>query len=280
MKSGVMALVLLAWTAVCAAQSPSASPFGITDNSFLVEEAFNQERGIVQNIFVFNRARHGGWNGSFTQEWPVRTQRHQLSYTLPFSASGQGHGIGDVLINYRFQLASEDTSGVAVSPRLSLVLPTGASRVVGDSGGVQFNLPVSKRVGRAYFNVNGGATWLTYDLPVQSESCSTPPPGTGSLCNDVIRGSSSTWSTSPFFAASAIWAARPMFNLLLETYVQSDPDRAGGRDASTTIVPGFRTGWNFGDKQFIVGVGVPVTRGATRDTAVLGYVSYELPFRK
>ncbi|MBP8274510.1 MAG: hypothetical protein KAY59_08765, partial [Acidobacteria bacterium] len=49
----------------------SASKFGIADNSFLVEEAFNQEFGIFQNIFVMTRSHTGLWSGSFTQEWPV-----------------------------------------------------------------------------------------------------------------------------------------------------------------------------------------------------------------
>ena len=65
-------------------QAPeSESPFKIEDNSFLVEEAFNQEAGIFQNIF--GAARVGGkWATAFTQEWPVVSQTHQLSYTVAF----------------------------------------------------------------------------------------------------------------------------------------------------------------------------------------------------
>ena len=40
------------------------------DNSFLVEEAFNQEAGVFQNIFGAAR-RNGHWGATFTQEWPV-----------------------------------------------------------------------------------------------------------------------------------------------------------------------------------------------------------------
>ena len=64
----------------------------ILDNSFLVEESFNQEAGVVQNIFTWSRHRSGGWEASFTQEWPAPNLTHQLSYTIPFSKSD---GIGE-----------------------------------------------------------------------------------------------------------------------------------------------------------------------------------------
>ncbi|HEY3168477.1 MAG TPA: hypothetical protein VGK57_14685, partial [Candidatus Binatia bacterium] len=58
----------------------------IEDNSFLIEEAYNQEPGVVQHIFTAayttTRGRHG-WSFTFTQEWPVFSLEHQLSYTIP-----------------------------------------------------------------------------------------------------------------------------------------------------------------------------------------------------
>src|SRR5262245_1643983 len=51
---------------------------GIRDNSFLIEEAYNQEPGVVQHIFTgsFGLDDRGGprtrtWDLSFTQEWPL-----------------------------------------------------------------------------------------------------------------------------------------------------------------------------------------------------------------
>ncbi|HET6761524.1 MAG TPA: hypothetical protein VFH13_05460, partial [Gemmatimonadaceae bacterium] len=97
-----------------AAQSPppphsqdEAPP--IEDNSFLVEEAYNQERGIVQHINTFSRATSAtGWMYTFTQEWPLAGQKHQLSYTVPLArkdeTSGGETGLGDVAINYRYQI--------------------------------------------------------------------------------------------------------------------------------------------------------------------------------
>ena len=75
----------------------------IEDNSFFIEEAYNQDPRVVQHIF----------NGmsftlpqkdvvfSFTQEWPVGSQNHQLSFTIPYALlnSNTVSGIGDVLIN-------------------------------------------------------------------------------------------------------------------------------------------------------------------------------------
>ena len=70
--------------ALCQSQSPAKGPAPIQDNSFLVEEAYNQERGVVQHISTFSRMWNSrDWTYSFTQEWPgPRNWRHQFSYTL------------------------------------------------------------------------------------------------------------------------------------------------------------------------------------------------------
>jgi hypothetical protein len=156
--------------------SPAASPFGITDNSFLVEEAFNQEAGIFQNIFVFSRTRQRtvcscsltlpvqrSWDMSFTQEWPMGGVRHQLSYTLPLSGEGGQRQLDDLLVNYRFQLMSEGAGRPAISPRLSLITPTTTGDARDHEWGLQANLPVSKRAGAVYFHGNVGATWRRID---------------------------------------------------------------------------------------------------------------------
>jgi hypothetical protein len=79
--------------------APAVEP-GIQDNSFLVEEAYNQNFGVVQHISSFTRFWNSkDWNYSFTQEWPIPgDERHQLSYTLVAAHSGgfpgSGFGIG------------------------------------------------------------------------------------------------------------------------------------------------------------------------------------------
>lgn len=263
----VRALALL--LAAVAAASPAAAqepagrtpgapvPFQITDNSFLVEEAFNQEAGVFQNIF--SAARIGGaWAGTFTQEWPVPSQTHQLSYTLAVQQGDPRNGFGDTLINYRYQVSLDTPGSVAFSPRLSAILPTGsaASGRGNGSGGLQVNLPISKQLGDWSVHGNAGLTWL--------------PRGV-----DLV---------SPFAAGSAIYRLLPMLNLMLESVVSFEASAADGRarrTASITLSPGFRGGWNMGDRQVVVGLAAPITRTAgSSDPGVFLYFSYELPFRR
>ena len=52
----------------------------IKDNSFLIEEAYNQEEGVVQHISNWMRDRAtNDWIYTFTQEWPIGSQTHQFS---------------------------------------------------------------------------------------------------------------------------------------------------------------------------------------------------------
>ena len=227
-----------------ASTSDSSRKFEITDNSFLVEEAFNQERGIFQNIATWTRGDDGEWDAAFTQEWPAPGMTHQLSYTVPFANVGGRRGFGDVLLNYRYQLLQEEDGRPAISPRLSMILPTGREKDGLGAGvvGLQVNGPISKQFGDLYLHANAGWTWLP----------------------DVEHVT--------HVAGSAIWRVTPMFNLMLETVFELD--------ASTTVSPGFRRGWNVGDRQLVVGAALPLTRaGGATNAALLTYFSYELPFR-
>ena len=88
----------------------------------------------------------------FTQEWPLGGMRHQLSYTVPVvSPEGFGTGLGDILLNYRYQAVGDGVSALHVAPRLSLLLPTGSEENGRGSGsvGIQGNLPVSYEVNNA-----------------------------------------------------------------------------------------------------------------------------------
>ena len=238
-------------------------PFGILDNSFLVEEAFNQEPGIFQNIFGVHIVDGGEWEAAFTQEWPLRTQTHQLSFTFSSLAVNGAAGLGDLMINYRWQASTEEGSRPAFSPRLSLILPTGnASEGLGSGGaGWQINLPFSKQFGGAYLHWNAGFTH-------------TP-------AAEVDNGERSVFV--PHAAVSGIWQVRPMLNLMLESILQWDQvfEVEARREVIFTLVPGMRTGWNAGDSQIVLGIGIPTTfSDDTADVGVFGYLSYELPFRR
>ena len=263
----LLCLLAPSWLHAQAAATGSDRPFEILDNSFLVEEAFNQERGVFQNIFGFVRG-DDAWSFAFTQEWPFHTQKHQLSYTLPFAGFSGTSGFGDMLLNYRWQALTEDPGIPAISPRLSLILPTGGNDFTRNSIGLQANLPVSKQRGDLYLHGNAGLTWY---------------PDADRDPN--VQGSDGVSLVTPHLAASGIYRVRPMFNLMLESVLEfaQFADAAGGKERETifTLSPGARGGWNLGDQQLIVGAAVPITWAASDSEASLFlYLSYELPFRK
>jgi len=265
-------LLCLIGAATAAAQSPQSAPppasaddeWKITDNSFLVEEAFNQEAGIVQNILGFQQLSVRDWMFTFTQEWPAPGMRHQLSYTIPVQSLDGASGMGDVLVNYRLQILEEGDGRPAFSPRVSAILPSGSTAAGAGTHGLQVNLPLSKHRGDFYFHGNAGASWQwTRD---------------GVLL------------TSPSAAGSIIYRARQMLNLMLEGVVvglaaetESTPDAPGvsRRATATTLSPGVRGGWNLTDEsQIIVGIAAPTTwSGGSSDTALFLYFSYEGPVR-
>ena len=271
--------VLTAWLLIAtgamaqttgAPPAPGAvEPFQIMDNSFLVEEAFNQPDGIFQNIFTAARS-NGHWGGGFTQEWPVGSQAHQFSYTVAYFDVGPRAGFGDSQINYRYQASNDGAGTAAFSPRVSLIIPTGSrDDSLGDgSMGLQFNLPVSKQVNDWHLHWNTGVTWLP-----RAKGELDRPGGTRRRASLV----------SPFLGGSAIYRLQPMLHVMLESIVSFDHfiDEAGkARETAFTLSPGVRGGWNLGDHQLVLGLAVPVTWADTRDTGVFTYLSYELPFGK
>jgi Putative MetA-pathway of phenol degradation len=255
---------LVGWGALAV---PGAAQEGaIQDNSFLVEEAYNQERGVVQHIGVLELARRGGdWSFDFTQEWPAPDMRHQLSYTVPMARVGGRSGFGDVALNYRYQLLGEGGGPLAVAPRFSVVLPTGDSDegVGGGSGGVEVNLPVSLLVGErfvAHWNLGGSRTF------------SAEGQGNEEVDLDGI-----------FAAQGLIWLARPTLNLMLEARWDRIETFAGsGRvehDESLVVSPGARFAQNLGDLQVVYGLAFPVEVGAgDGEKSALLYLSFEHPF--
>jgi len=250
-----------------AAQESAPSP--ISDNSFLIEEAYNQEPGVVQHISTFSRPDGGGaWAYSFTQEWPFRGSIHQLSYTVPLlSQSGAGTGLGDIALNYRYQLVARGEDGLHLAPRLSLLLPTGNERRDRGAGGlgVQTNLPLSIRP-RPWLalHANAGITW-------------TPD------AHNALQESASTLSGN--LGGSAIWLLRPELNLMLELLWLTTEDVTGPglrqRDNALFLNPGLRWAFNFASGlQIVPGVAYTIGLNAAAGAdALFLYLSFEHPFR-
>ena len=246
----------------------------VQDNSFFIEEAYNQGPGVVQHILniVHTTQRQAGpddnaWSFVFTQEWPLFSQTHQLSYTLPYTFLDEGgrstNGIEDISLNYRLQVLMESETAPAFAPRLSLILPTGNEDdgLGNDTLGYQINLPLSKIVSnRVTLHANAGAT----------------------LFPDVDEHDLLSFN----LGASAIYAATPDFNLMLELLADWDeePDDFGGtdRDAAVVISPGLRYAFNHpGDAQTVIGIAAPIgLTSAAPDFGVFIYASFEHFFHR
>jgi hypothetical protein len=253
-----------------AAQEKQAGP--IQDNSFLVEEAYNQEPGVVQHISTFTRFQESkDWLYTFTQEWPVGGLTHQLSYTLPWQrlASLDGkQAVGDIALNYRYQLLGDGNAQVAISPRLSVLLPTGDDKMGYGRGavGIQVMLPVSWVLSEAFVaHSNLGATRTPNARNALGEKATA---------QDLTLGQ------------SLIWLANPRFNVMLEfVHTRSQavigPDQTQAQTA-TYLSPGIRWAYNFpSGLQIVPGIAVPIGVGASRgEKAVFVYLSFEHPFTK
>lgn len=241
----------------------------IQDNSFLIEEAYNQERGVVQHINTFARTSDGdSWAYSFTQEWPLRGIRHQLSYTIPVVNDGGGTGLGDVGLNYRHQLVGSPEAPVVFAPRVSVLLPTGDHERGRGAGavGLQTNLPLSVVVGpQVVSHWNAGLTVV--------------PSAKGPLDEEATTSSYN-------LGASLIWLARPAFNLMLEAVWLSTatPVGAGGtvREESLLLNPGFRGAINLANGlQIVPGLAYTFDLGSdTDDDALFVYLSLEHSFKR
>jgi hypothetical protein len=237
---------------------------GIQDNSFFVEEAYNQEPGIVQHIInVPAFFMHGNKevSFSFTQEWPIFSQTHQFSYTIPYTFTESENGLEEIRLNYRLQALMEGERAPAFAPRFSLVTPAGdASKGFGhDRLGYEINLPFSKIVSeRVTLNFNAG----------------------GSLFPDV--NDRDLWNYN--LGGSAIYAVNRDFNLMLEAvaFWEEDVDRARRVERTVTALlsPGARYAFNCpNDLQIVVGAAAPI--GLTSDSPDWGlffYLSFEHSF--
>lgn len=250
---------------------------GIADNSFFVEEAYNQEPGVVQHIFTtLYHAPHrsnldeGEWDLAFTQEWPIFSQRHQFSYTLPYQfidmPGDTRDGIGDIQLDYRYQLYFDEESMLALAPRVGIILPTGdADAGFGeDTVGGELNLPFSVALSDdVYLHLNAGTTFV--------------PDAASADDRDL-------WHYN--VGASVIYAVQRDLHLMLEWtagWENSLPTSGNLRhDFSHIISPGVRKALNFDNgAQCVLGLGIPVgLNSGAPDIGAFLYVSFEHFFKR
>lgn len=249
----------------------------IEDNSFLIEEAYNQEAGVVQHILTAafnNDSRRRGWTFNFTQEWPVFSQDHQFSYSVPsyhfIDGADRIYGAGDILLNYRYQALYEDEVKPAFAPRFSLILPTG-NRDRGTGNGVvgyQWNLPFSKKLAPRFgMHANFGITYMP-DVRARIGGSTAPLSPRRSLVSYNL-------------GASGIFAIVPRFHLMFEwigEFEESIGDAGKARRAFQPVIsPGFRAAVVNEEKlQVVVGAAAPIGLNRKADNyGALLYLSIE-----
>jgi hypothetical protein len=252
-------------------QNPQGSTPAIQDNSFLVEEAYNQERGIVQHINTFSRMWNSqDWAYTFTEEFPAPNRpRHQLSYTLTEMHAGAfgGAGFGDLALNYRYQLIGSGETRIAFSPRLTLLAPAGDPRSGRGSGGTgaQAALPLSivlhPRI-VTHWNLGGTLTRHAQDAA-------------GNRANAAGYN----------LGQSIVFLAHPRFNVLLETVMSGFQQVSGPSRTQWNRVlymsPGIRWAYNFpSGLQIVPGVAMPIGVGPSAgERGLLVYLSFEAPWK-
>jgi hypothetical protein len=237
----------------------------IEDNSFLMEEAYNQEPGVIQHISSFQYMRDHTWIYTFTDEWPVPGRTHQLSATVPLLNNGIT-AFGDVALNYRYQAVLR--TRFAFSPRFSLLFPTGNYRNGSGSGvlGYQLSLPFSYLLSPKIAS--------HYNLGV------TITPGAknadGTDYNQVIYN----------YGISLIWLVKKNFNLMLEIVGNETVRKSDSSESivsnSLFINPGFRYAINFkSGLQIVPGLAVPIGIGSSGGSSgIFAYLSFEHPLWK
>ncbi len=153
----------------------SAEDPNIKDNSFLIEEAYNQEAGVIQFIQGYQYSDlTKEWVYTFTNEFPVPDETDQFSYVLPMvkktgiNGNPDEKGLGDVVLNYRYQAVN--TEKIAMAPRISLILPTGDYKKGLGNGatGIQVNQTLSVIVS-PQFSHHWNAGW-TYTPNAQNSA--------------------------------------------------------------------------------------------------------------
>lgn len=262
----IRVLCLLLAPGLCAAQSGD-EPAHIEDNSLLVEEAYNQEPGVVQHATLFSwNFDSDDWEISFTQEWPFNpAPRHQLSYSLTSARTGgNGVGWGDTQLNWRYQMARSE--GFAFAPRVTLSLPTGDSTFARGAGGagVAFQLPLS------FVHTE---RWVTHW-------------NVGTHMVPRARGASGARAATYAYNFGQSFVFRPTkrFNLLLETVFESGEEVVAPgqtqRAHAWFVSPAMRWAYNLRNgTQIVPAVGVPIGIGPTRgENGLLLYLSIEHPF--
>lgn len=255
----------------------------IEDNSMFIEEAFNQEAGIIQHISNLLVTK-GDVVYAYTQEIPLADVKHQLSFGITYNAfnspdaiqqlAGSQYltkGLGDLYINYRPLLFGKNAWALVI-PRFTLIAPTGDARYGFGTGawGGQFNMAVTKRIGRkivTHYNVG-------YTLFSKADFYSYEGDGIPRLRNHSNLAAKNV-------GASIIWFVTPKFNLMTEyvsNFQEEFQDNGSVRQNHNLVInPGFRLAFEIGKVQIVPGAGIPLyfTNSSFQTSGGFFYLSIE-----
>lgn len=248
----------------------------IEDNSMFIEEAFNQERAVIQHIsnLIIDQ---GNLTYTFTQEIPIPDERQQLSFTFgynsfndrPLNAPTNG-GTGDLYLNYRYMLMDKRDWAILI-PRISLIVPLGDSKYGYGTGawGAQTNLALTKRLNKritSHWNA-GLTTHIKEDY--------------FAIVNNELELVKQKTHTSYNLGSSLIYLFSDSFNFMCE-YVSGfnrgfDENGASIKTHDLVLNPGFRFAFSIGNTQVVPGFGVPLnfTDGQFVSSGSFFYLSIE-----
>ncbi|MDE3056560.1 MAG: hypothetical protein KGJ59_01200 [Bacteroidota bacterium] len=228
----------------------------IEDNSFYIEEAYNQEAGVVQHIFTGEHLAEspGGTNFTLTHEFPADGLTNQLSYTVSYPTVANGTTL--IYVNYRYQLFYKQDFA-AVAPRVSFYVPFHSPAPSLQRMSAQINIPFSKRMSNDFVvHFNAGATSERSHYGRGDES-----------------STSFVWNTG----GSIIWLSSENINFLLEGVVLLNPKNK--TENKTILCPGIRFALNFDRTQVVPGIGFPAEYSNSQwNFGTFFYFSVELPY--
>lgn len=242
----------------------------LQSNDLLIETPYTQERGEVQHTFRFGRTRQETWTSTFEQEWPLWSEKHQLSVGVPsqLGRNDEGaRGFGDVTLEYTYQLVGNNESRVTIAPKLGVSLPTGnVARELGlGAPGIELSVPV-------------GLLWTPSFGTIANVSASF----FGKTINSEGEAARHRFLE---VGQGFVWYLRPRFNALLETKWE----RAIAREEGGTrqqkdelfVAPGIRWAHLCGKVIIAPGISFPIGVGPSRgDRGVMFSLVIEHGFGK
>jgi len=247
----ILPLLLLLAAPAAAQRAPEPEPDEesgtvIEFSGFFVEEAYNQERGMLQQIARVTAVRHGSWGGRYSQEWPVFDERRQLELAALVNGEDGLAGLGAEL---RFLLAGGEDAVFTLSPGVE------AAWERDGEWEIELMVPASVR--------------LFEGLVASTNAAFSVHPEDGGTSWQVGQG--------------LIWRAHPRLNFLLEgvySHGESVLEGADEEDEGFIVSPGVQVAFPLGeDAQLVPGIAFPVGAGpSSGQRAVMFYLSLEHPF--